>query len=152
MMRKDGVLFSFVYPAEHAEVVQALVDRQASCIAMDKIPRISRAQMYDALSSMANVAGYRAVVEASHVFGRSFMGQITAAGKIAPCKVLVIGAGVAGLAALGAAKGMGAVVRGFDTREVCISCCVCSFSSSFSFLDLIFRLAGSRLSPWVLSS
>ena len=83
---------------------------------MDMIPRISRAQKMDALSSMANIAGYRAVVEAAQNFGRFFTGQITAAGKVPPAKVMVIGAGVAGLAAIGAAKGMGAIVRAFDTR------------------------------------
>ena len=85
-------------------------------MAMDSVPRISRAQKVDALSSMANIAGYRAVVEAAQHFGRFFTGQITAAGKVPPAKVLVIGAGVAGLAAIGAAKSMGAIVRSFDTR------------------------------------
>ena len=83
---------------------------------MDCVPRISRAQVFDALSSMANIAGYRAVVEASNHFGRFFTGQITAAGKVPPAKVLVIGGGVAGLAAVGQAKNMGAIVRAFDTR------------------------------------
>jgi H+-translocating NAD(P) transhydrogenase len=85
-------------------------------IAMDCIPRISRAQVFDALSSMGNVAGYRAVIEAANNFGRFFTGQITAAGKVPPAKILVIGGGVAGLAAIGQAKCMGAVVRAFDTR------------------------------------
>ena len=83
---------------------------------MDTIPRISRAQVFDALSSMANIAGYRAVVEAANHFGRFFTGQITAAGKVPPAKILVIGGGVAGLAAIGQAKNMGAIVRAFDTR------------------------------------
>ena len=90
--------------------------RNISVLAMDSIPRISRAQKMDALSSMANIAGYRAVIEAAQNFGRFFTGQITAAGKIPPAKVLVIGAGVAGLSAIGAAKSMGAIVRAFDTR------------------------------------
>ena len=85
-------------------------------MAMDSVPRISRAQSLDALSSMANIAGYRAVVEAAHEFGRFFTGQITVAGKVPPAKVMVIGAGVAGLAAIGAAGSLGAVVRAFDTR------------------------------------
>ena len=92
--------------------------RNISVLAMDSIPRISRAQKMDALSSMANIAGYRAVIEAAQNFGRFFTGQITAAGKIPPAKVLVIGAGVAGLSAIGAAKSMGAIVRAFDTRPV----------------------------------
>jgi H+-translocating NAD(P) transhydrogenase len=83
---------------------------------MDCVPRISRAQVFDALSSMANIAGYRAVIEAANNFGRFFTGQITAAGKVPPAKILVIGGGVAGLAAIGQAKCMGAVVRAFDTR------------------------------------
>ncbi len=83
---------------------------------MDSVPRISRAQVFDALSSMANIAGYRAVVEAANHFGRFFTGQITAAGKVPPAKILVIGGGVAGLAAIGQAKNMGAIVRAFDTR------------------------------------
>ncbi|WP_188863146.1 Re/Si-specific NAD(P)(+) transhydrogenase subunit alpha, partial [Marinobacterium nitratireducens] len=95
---------------------QDLSNRGVTALAMDSVPRISRAQKMDALSSMANIAGYRAVVEAAQHFGRFFTGQITAAGKIPPAKVLVIGAGVAGLAAIGAAKSMGAIVRAFDTR------------------------------------
>lgn len=86
--------------------------------AMDCIPRISRAQVFDALSSMANISGYRAVIEAANHFPRFFTGQITAAGKVPPAKILVIGGGVAGLAACGQAKGMGAIVRAFDTRSV----------------------------------
>lgn len=85
-------------------------------LAMDSVPRISRAQSMDALSSMANIAGYRAIVEAAHEFGRFFTGQITAAGKVPPAKVMIIGAGVAGLAAIGAAGSLGAIVRAFDTR------------------------------------
>jgi NAD(P) transhydrogenase subunit alpha len=97
-------------------LLKKLAEKKVSALSMDSVPRISRAQKMDALSSMANIAGYRAVVEAAQHFGRFFTGQITAAGKIPPAKVMVIGAGVAGLAAIGAAKSMGAIVRAFDTR------------------------------------
>ena len=111
-------LISFLWPAQHPELVQQLGAKQVTALAMDSVPRISRAQKMDALSSMANVAGYRAVIEAANNFGRFFTGQITAAGKVPPAKVLVIGAGVAGLSAIGTAKSLGAVVRAFDTRPV----------------------------------
>ncbi|RLV59980.1 Re/Si-specific NAD(P)(+) transhydrogenase subunit alpha [Parashewanella curva] len=110
------ILVSFIWPAQNPELVQLLADRDITVLAMDMVPRISRAQSLDALSSMANISGYRAVVEAAHEFGRFFTGQITAAGKVPPAKVLVIGAGVAGLAAIGAAGSLGAIVRAFDTR------------------------------------
>jgi len=117
MRLKSGqTLISFLWPAQNPELLQMLAERGVTAIAMDSIPRISRAQKMDALSSMANIAGYRAVVEAAQHFGRFFTGQITAAGKVMPAKVLVIGAGVAGLAAIGTAKSMGAIVRSFDTR------------------------------------
>jgi NAD(P) transhydrogenase subunit alpha len=116
LMDKGQTLISFLYPAQNPEMLQDLSGRGVTALAMDSVPRISRAQKMDALSSMANIAGYRAVVEAAQHFGRFFTGQITAAGKIPPAKVLVIGAGVAGLAAIGAAKSMGAIVRSFDTR------------------------------------
>lgn len=116
LIREGGTLFSFLYPAQNAELVEALAKRQATVFAMDCVPRISRAQVFDALSSMANIAGYKAVIEAANHFGRFFTGQITAAGKIPPAKILVIGGGVAGLSAVGTAKNMGAVVRCFDTR------------------------------------
>src|SRR5712692_4932149 len=109
-------LVSFIWPAQNPELMQALAARKATVLAMDSVPRISRAQKLDALSSMANIAGYRAVIEAAHHFGRFFTGQITAAGKVPPAKVFVIGAGVAGLAAIGAANGLGAIVRANDTR------------------------------------
>lgn len=96
--------------------MEKLAARNINVMAMDSVPRISRAQSLDALSSMANIAGYRAIVEAAHEFGRFFTGQITAAGKVPPAKVMVIGAGVAGLAAIGAANSLGAIVRAFDTR------------------------------------
>jgi H+-translocating NAD(P) transhydrogenase subunit alpha len=116
LMRPGQVLVSFLWPAQNAELLERLSAKGVTVIAMDAIPRISRAQKLDALSSMANIGGYRAVVEAAHHFGRFFMGQITAAGRIPPAKFLVIGAGVAGLSAIGAAKAMGAIVRAFDTR------------------------------------
>ncbi len=116
LLKPEGTLVSFVWPAQNAELLQRLADRKATVLAMDSVPRISRAQKMDALSSMANIAGYRAVIEAANHFGRCFTGQITAAGKLPPCKVLVIGAGVAGLSALGTARSLGAIVRSFDTR------------------------------------
>ena len=115
-LRVGQTLISFIWPAQNPELLQQLTNSGANVIAMDSVPRISRAQKMDALSSMANIGGYRAIVEAAQHFGRFFTGQITAAGKIPPAKVLVIGAGVAGLAAIGAAKSMGAIVRAFDTR------------------------------------
>ena len=116
-IRGGSVLIGFLWPATNPDLLNTLAERKISAISMDAVPRISRAQKLDALSSMANIAGYRAVIEAAHEFGRFFTGQITAAGKMPPAKVLVIGAGVAGLAAIGAAKGLGAIVRAFDTRE-----------------------------------
>jgi len=116
LLREGGTLISFIWPAQNPALMKKLAARKATVLAMDSVPRISRAQKMDALSSMANVAGYRAVVEASNYFGRFFTGQVTAAGKIPPAKVLIIGAGVAGLAAIGAAGSMGAAVRAFDTR------------------------------------
>ncbi len=116
MMRVGTFLISFIWPSQNEELLKWLAERKATAFAMDSIPRISRAQKLDALSSMANIGGYRAVVEAASHFGRFFPGQITAAGKVAPARVMVIGAGVAGLAAIGAAKSLGAIVRAFDTR------------------------------------
>ncbi|KAH1013274.1 hypothetical protein HUJ04_002283 [Dendroctonus ponderosae] len=116
--RENSTLISFLYPAQNGELVQKLGERKINAFAMDCIPRISRAQVFDALSSMANIAGYRAVVEAASHFPRFLSGQITAAGKVPPAKVLVIGGGVAGLAAIGQAKCMGAIVRAFDTRSI----------------------------------
>jgi len=115
-LKAGQTLISFLWPAQNPELLKKLTEKGVTALAMDSIPRISRAQKMDALSSMANIAGYRAVVEAAQHFGRFFTGQITAAGKVPPAKVLVIGAGVAGLAAIGAAKSMGAIVRSFDTR------------------------------------
>lgn len=115
-LKEGTTLISFIWPAQNPDLLKKLANKKITVIAMDAIPRISRAQSMDALSSMANIAGYRAVIEAAHEFGRFFTGQITAAGKIPPAKVLVIGAGVAGLAAIGAASALGAIVRAFDTR------------------------------------
>lgn len=117
LLREGGTLVSFIWPAKNAELVERLAARRATVLAMDQVPRITRAQKMDALSSMANIAGYRAVIEAASFFGRFFTGQMTAAGKVPPAKVLVIGAGVAGLSAIGAARGLGAIVRAFDTRS-----------------------------------
>ena len=116
LMREGTTLVSFIWPAQNPELLQQLAARKVTVMAMDSVPRISRAQKLDALSSMANIGGYRAVIEAAHHFGRFFTGQITAAGKVPPAKVFVIGAGVAGLAAIGAASGLGAIVRANDTR------------------------------------
>ncbi len=116
MLKPDAVLISFLWPAQNEALLKALAAKEVTALAVDSVPRISRAQKLDVLSSMANIGGYRAVVEAASHFGRFFTGQVTAAGKVPPAKVMVIGAGVAGLAAIGAARGMGAIVRAFDTR------------------------------------
>ncbi|MTC51435.1 Re/Si-specific NAD(P)(+) transhydrogenase subunit alpha [Providencia alcalifaciens] len=116
LLKEGATLVSFIWPAQNPDLVEALKSRHINVMAMDAVPRISRAQSLDALSSMANIAGYRAIVEAAHEFGRFFTGQITAAGKVPPAKVMIIGAGVAGLAAIGAAGSLGAIVRAFDTR------------------------------------
>jgi H+-translocating NAD(P) transhydrogenase subunit alpha len=115
-MRDGATLVSYILPAESAELLGKLAAKKLTVLAMDQVPRISRAQKMDALSSMANISGYRAVIEAANRFGSFFTGQFTAAGKVPPAKVLIIGGGVAGLAALGAAKGLGAIVRAFDVR------------------------------------
>jgi len=117
LMKEGLVLLSYLWPAQNQPLLQKLADKKVNAIAMDAIPRISKAQKMDVLSSMANIAGYRAVIEGSYHFGRFLNGQITAAGKVEPAKVLVIGAGVAGLAAIGAANSLGAIVRAFDTRK-----------------------------------
>ncbi|MGC4985458.1 MULTISPECIES: Re/Si-specific NAD(P)(+) transhydrogenase subunit alpha [unclassified Streptomyces] len=113
----DGsTLIGLISPAQRADLLAELASRPITVLALDAVPRISRAQSMDVLSSMANIAGYRAVIEAAHVFGRFFTGQVTAAGKVPPAKVLVAGAGVAGLAAIGAASSLGAIVRATDPR------------------------------------
>ncbi len=117
MMREGLVMLSYLWPAQNQDLLKVIADKKVNAIAMDAIPRISRAQKMDVLSSMANIAGYRAVIEGSYHFGRFLNGQITAAGKVEPAKILVIGAGVAGLAAIGAANSLGAIVRAFDTRK-----------------------------------
>jgi NAD(P) transhydrogenase subunit alpha len=131
----DGkLLISFFYPAQNTEQMELLAGKGASVIAMDMVPRISRAQKMDALSSMANIAGYRAVIEAGNNFGRFFTGQITAAGKVPPAKVLVVGAGVAGLAAIGTATSLGAITYAFDVRpEVAEQ--IESMGAEFVYLD-----------------
>ena len=116
-LRSETILICFLWPAQNETLIERLAKERVTSLSMDCVPRISRAQKLDALSSMANIAGYRAVLEAANHFGSFFTGQITAAGKVPPAKVLVIGAGVAGLAAIGAANGLGAIVRAFDTRE-----------------------------------
>ncbi|MDW6004470.1 Re/Si-specific NAD(P)(+) transhydrogenase subunit alpha [Vibrio mangrovi] len=116
LIKEGTTLISFIWPAQNPELLETLSSKKINVLAMDSVPRISRAQSLDALSSMANIAGYRAVVEAAHEFGRFFTGQITAAGKVPPAKVFVAGAGVAGLAAIGAAGSLGAIVRAFDVR------------------------------------
>ncbi|MDT0186909.1 Re/Si-specific NAD(P)(+) transhydrogenase subunit alpha [Microbacterium sp. ARD31] len=115
-LRRGATVVSLMAPARSPELVERLAAAGVTALAMDAVPRISRAQSMDVLSSMANVAGYRAVIEAAHEFGRLFTGQVTAAGKVPPARVFVVGAGVAGLAAIGAAGSLGAVVRAFDVR------------------------------------
>jgi NAD(P) transhydrogenase subunit alpha len=116
LMKEGATLISFIWPAQHKELLERLAARKLTVLAMDAIPRISRAQKMDALSAMANIAGYRAVIESAEHFGRFFPGQMTAAGRVKPAQVFIVGAGVAGLAAIAAAKSLGAQVRAFDTR------------------------------------
>ncbi|MDU8924426.1 Re/Si-specific NAD(P)(+) transhydrogenase subunit alpha [Pasteurellaceae bacterium LIM206] len=116
LIKEGATLMSFIWPAQRSDLMEKLSAKKINVLAMDAVPRISRAQALDALSSMANISGYRAVIEAANAFGSFFTGQITAAGKVPPAKVLVIGAGVAGLAAIGAANSLGAIVRAFDSR------------------------------------
>ncbi|KAB8234785.1 putative nicotinamide nucleotide transhydrogenase [Aspergillus alliaceus] len=118
-LQQGSTIISFLYPAQNKQLVDQLASRRVTAFAMDMVPRISRAQTFDALSSMANIAGYKAILEASNEFGRFLTGQVTAAGllQIPPSKVLVIGAGVAGLSAIASARRLGAIVRGFDTRS-----------------------------------
>ena len=133
-MRDGQTLISFFYPGQNAELLEQARDRGVTALAMDMVPRISRAQKMDALSSMANIAGYRAVIEAANNFGRFFTGQVTAAGKVPPAKVLIVGAGVAGLAAIGAATSLGAQVYAFDVRpEVAEQ--IESMGAEFVYLD-----------------
>ena len=133
-LREGQTLISFFWPAQNPELLETVRARGASVIAMDMVPRISRAQKMDALSSMANIAGYRAVIEAGSNFGRFFTGQITAAGKVPPAKVLIVGAGVAGLAAIGTATSLGAIVYAFDVRPE-VSEQIESMGAKFVFLE-----------------
>ena len=133
-LTKGKLLISFFYPAQNTDHMALIAKNNANVIAMDMVPRISRAQKMDALSSMANIAGYRSVIEAGNNFGRFFTGQITAAGKVPPAKVLIIGAGVAGLAAIGTATSLGAITYAFDVRpEVAEQ--IESMGAEFVYLD-----------------
>jgi len=134
LLREGQTLIAFFWPAQNEALLEACKAQGATVIAMDMVPRISRAQKMDALSSMANIAGYRAVIEAGNNFGRFFTGQVTAAGKVPPAKVLVVGAGVAGLAAIGTATSLGAVVRAFDVRPE-VSEQIESMGAEFLFLE-----------------
>ena len=140
LLREGQYLMSFLWPAQNSELLEKLANSGVNSISMDAIPRISRAQKLDALSSMANVAGYRAVVESASHFGRFFGGQITAAGRVPPAKIMIIGAGVAGLSAIGAATSLGAIVRAFDTRPEVKEQVE---SMGAEFLDLDFEEEGS---------
>ena len=134
LLRDGQTLISFFWPAQNAELLEQVKDRGATVVAMDMVPRISRAQKMDALSSMANIAGYRAVIEAGNNFGRFFTGQVTAAGKVPPAKVLIVGAGVAGLAAIGTSTSLGAITLAFDVRpEVAEQ--IESMAAEFVYLD-----------------
>ncbi|NBZ88782.1 Re/Si-specific NAD(P)(+) transhydrogenase subunit alpha [Stagnihabitans tardus] len=133
-LREGQTLISFFWPAQNPDLLETVKSRGATAIAMDMVPRISRAQKMDALSSMANIAGYRSVIEAANNFGRFLTGQVTAAGKVPPAKVLIVGAGVAGLAATGTAVSLGAIVHAFDVRpEVAEQ--IESMGANFVFLD-----------------
>lgn len=142
LLSNGTTLICHLWPAQNAQLLELLAQKQINALSVDSIPRTSRAQKMDVLSSMANIAGYRAVVEAASQFGRFFTGQVTAAGKIPPAKVLVIGAGVAGLAAIGAAKSMGAIVRAFDTRPE-VEDQITSMGAEFLVLDFEEDGAGS---------
>ncbi len=134
LLRSGQTLISFIWPAQNEDLLNTLKDKGVTALAMDMVPRISRAQKMDALSSMANIGGYRAVIEAANNFGRFFTGQVTAAGKVPPAKILVVGAGVAGLAAIGAATSLGAITYAFDVRpEVAEQ--IGSMGAEFVFLD-----------------
>ncbi len=135
MLDSKKTLISFIGAAQNKKLLEQLAGTKATVLAMESIPRISRAQKMDALSSMANIAGYKAVIEAAEQFGRFFCGQVTAAGKIAPAKVMVIGAGVAGLSALGTASSLGAITRAFDTRAE-VKEQVESMGAEFLYVDM----------------
>ncbi|TGD66473.1 Re/Si-specific NAD(P)(+) transhydrogenase subunit alpha [Tabrizicola sp. WMC-M-20] len=134
LLKSGQTLISFFWPAQNPDLLAQVAGQGATVVAMDMVPRISRAQKMDALSSMANIAGYRAVIEAGNNFGRFFTGQVTAAGKVPPAKVLIVGAGVAGLAAIGTATSLGAIVLAFDVRpEVAEQ--IESMGANFVFLE-----------------
>ena len=134
LLKSGQTLISFFWPAQNADLLDQIAKQGATVVAMDMVPRISRAQKMDALSSMANIAGYRAVIEAGNNFGRFFTGQVTAAGKVPPAKVLIVGAGVAGLAAIGTSVSLGAIVNAFDVRpEVAEQ--IESMGANFVFLE-----------------
>ena len=135
LLKEGATLIGFIWPAQNRELLDRLAARKATVFGMDCVPRITRAQKMDTLSAMANIAGYLAIIEAANHFPRFFTGQITAAGKIDPAKVLVIGAGVAGLSAIGAAKGLGAIVRAFDPRSATKDQ-VASMGAEFLELDI----------------
>ncbi len=150
-LREGQTLISFFWPAQNAEMLEAAKARGATVIAMDMVPRISRAQKMDALSSMANIAGYRAVIEAGNNFGRFFTGQVTAAGKIPPARVLVVGAGVAGLAAIGTSVSLGAITMAFDVRpEVAEQ--IESMGAEFVFLEFEEAQDGSETGGYAAPS
>ncbi|GHE21504.1 Re/Si-specific NAD(P)(+) transhydrogenase subunit alpha [Halomonas urumqiensis] len=151
LLREGQTLISFFWPAQNEELLERCRGKGATVVAMDMVPRISRAQKMDALSSMANIAGYRAVIEAGNNFGRFFTGQVTAAGKVPPAKVLVIGAGVAGLAAIGTATSLGAVVRAFDVRPE-VSEQIESMGAEFLFLDFDESQDGSETGGYAAPS
>jgi NAD(P) transhydrogenase subunit alpha len=147
MMREGCILIGFIWPAQNPELMQQLTAKKATVLAIDSLPRmLSRAQKMDALTSQAGVAGYRAVIEAANAFGRFFAGQITAAGKVQPAKVFIAGAGVAGLAAIGTAVGLGAIVRANDTRAE-VADQVISMAENSSRLILKKRAAAAAATP-----
>src|SRR6185436_3414987 len=139
LLKAGSILISFIWPAQNKPLIDRLAARKVTVFAMDAVPRITRAQKLDALSAMANIAGYRAVVEAASHFGRCFPGQVTAAGRVKPAQVFVLGAGVAGLAAIAAARALGAQVRAFDTRAAVREQVE---SLGAQFVELVFEEAG----------
>ena len=139
-LRKDQTLISFFNPGGNEGGMAAAAKKGANVIAMEMVPRISRAQKMDALSSMANIAGYRAVIEAGNNFGRFFTGQVTAAGKVPPAKVLIVGAGVAGLAAIGTSTSLGAITYAFDVRKETAEQIESMGPSSFSWTSMMIRM------------
>ncbi len=150
-LRDGQTLISLFWPAQNPELLEVAKTRGATVIAMDMVPRISRAQKMDALSSMANIAGYRAVIEAGSNFGRFFTGQVTAAGKVPPAKVLVVGAGVAGLAAIGTATSLGAIVYAFDVRPE-VSEQIESMGANFVFLEFSDKQDGAATGGYAAPS